>query len=171
MPDCKYCKLDAFELVLELSSAVLLLPDRPHVSAEEGGHLIVIPRSHIADRRSLSPSEALSVDLLTMIAADALRMIFDADWQNYQENGNWTPDPEHGHAHVHIYGRRKDAVEQPFGEALCFPRSRSRNEWQVGVPNASQVAELRACARRLRSRYHHFDSAIRPTGKGRLAQN
>jgi diadenosine tetraphosphate (Ap4A) HIT family hydrolase len=160
MSTCKYCSPAVADLILELPGGALILPTQPHVAPREGGHLLVTPRSHTADRRGMAPAEALTVDLLTMIAADALRAVFGADWQNYQENGNWSPDPETGHAHVHVYGRRKDAVDQPFGEALRFPLGGDREDWQVEAPTPEQSDELRAYAQRHRNHYPHFDRGI-----------
>jgi diadenosine tetraphosphate (Ap4A) HIT family hydrolase len=131
-------------VVLDLAEARVLLPDRPHVAPREGGHLVVAPRAHVAERRQMTGAEMVSVDLLTMLAADALDVVFGAEWQNYQENGNWYRDPSAGHAHVHVYGRRRDAVDQPFGEALQFPPYRERENWRVASPDTEQVIQLGA---------------------------
>lgn len=122
----------------------MLLPERPHVAPREGGHLVVVPDAHVAERRQMTAAQLISVDLLTMLAADALEAVFGAEWQNYQENGNWQPEPSTGHAHVHVYGRRRDAVDQPFGEALRFPSRQERASWRVGSPSLKQVEQLRS---------------------------
>lgn len=162
---CRYCNPAPADLLLELDAGILLLPIRPHVSPSEGGHLIVTPRKHTPDRRGFVPAEALTVDLLTMIAADALHAVLAADWQNFQENGNWNAEPEMGHAHVHIYGRRRGATEQPFGEALRFPLNRDRDAWKVEGPNPEQRDELRGYVERQRREYPRFDLAIAAAGK------
>jgi diadenosine tetraphosphate (Ap4A) HIT family hydrolase len=122
----------------------MLVPDRPHISPREGGHLVVVPVTHVSERRQMTMSELLSVDLLTMLAADALERVYGAEWQNYQENGNWYLDPSTGHAHVHVYGRRRDAVDQPFGEALRFPPHQEREDWYVDSPSLEQINQVRA---------------------------
>ncbi|HEX8690098.1 MAG TPA: hypothetical protein VF729_07630 [Solirubrobacterales bacterium] len=103
------------------------------------------------------------MDFLTMIAADALRAVFGADWQNFQENGNWQKHPGRGHAHIHVYGRRRDAREQPFGEALRFPLRSERDEWQVQAPTPDEVEEIRVFVQRNQEAYPAFDAAMAMT--------
>jgi diadenosine tetraphosphate (Ap4A) HIT family hydrolase len=153
---CHSCEPDAADVLCETEEARVLLPRRPHISPKDGGHLVAIPRVHVRSRRDLSRDALLSVELLTMVAADALEAVFGTSWFNFQENGNWSVDrPEAQHMHVHVYGRASDAVDQPAGEALRFPLRAQVPAWRVVAPDEAQRQELRreaanALARRQR---------------------
>ena len=142
---CHSCEPDAAFVLCETDDARVLAPPRPHISPGDGGHLVAVPKLHVRSRREL-PIEALrSVELLTMVAADALEAVFGTPWFNYQENGNWgLARPDRQHMHVHVYGRTVDAVEQPYGEALRFPLLADVPAWRVVAPDDGQRQALRA---------------------------
>jgi diadenosine tetraphosphate (Ap4A) HIT family hydrolase len=154
---CHACEPDDADVLCETADARVLLPRRPHISPRDGGHLVAIPKVHVRSRRELSHEALLSVELLTMVAADALEAVFGTPWFNFQENGNWSVDrPEGQHMHVHIYGRANGAVDQPFGEALRFPLRADVPAWRVEAPDDAQRQRLQleaadALARRRRS--------------------
>ena len=150
---CHACEPDEAYLLCETEEARVLLPPRPHISPQDGGHLVAIPRRHVRSRREL-PVEALhEVELLTMVAADALEAVFGTGWFNYQENGNWSLErPERQHMHVHVYGRTADAVDQPWGEALRFPLRVEVPGWRVVAPSDDQRLELKREAARALAR-------------------
>lgn len=142
--ECKYCAIEPDRLLLEVSGVTIVAPERRHLAPIDGGHLLVVPKRHVPDRRSLEPTEVLAVELASMICADTLRSVFHADWQNYQENGNWSLGPEdQAHMHLHVYGRSKRSVTQPFGEALVFPRSDLLDEWTVAGPSLAEYVAVR----------------------------
>lgn len=161
--NCKYCDLSGIDSLWSSFGAVLSLPLHPHVSSADGGHLIAIPRRHVADRRVLSPRENLAVVLATCIGADALGEAFKTDWQNYQENGNWGANSVAGpHMHVHIYGRRKGSVTQPFGEPLRLPRTSEDARMEANDLSIEDIERLRsAVTNRDFDRYSHYEAAIR----------
>jgi diadenosine tetraphosphate (Ap4A) HIT family hydrolase len=141
---CHACEPDDANVLCETEEARVLLPGRPHISPRDGGHLVAIPKRHVRSRRELSLEALASVELLTMVAADALEAVFGTPWFNFQENGNWSLDrPERQHMHVHVYGRTSDAVEQPYGEALRFPLRAQVPAWRVDAPTDSQRLDLR----------------------------
>lgn len=144
---CHTCEPDSAYVLCETEEARLFFPPHPHISPSDGGHLVVTPKAHVRSRREL-PSQALAaVDLLTVVAADALEAVFGTGWFNFQENGNWGVDhPERQHMHIHVYGRSSDAAEQPFGEALRFPLRHEIVNWQVARPTADDRAELKNAA-------------------------
>lgn len=132
-------------MLCETEEARVLLPARPHISPRDGGHLVATPKLHVRSRRDLAAETLLSVELLTMVAADALEAVFGATWFNYQENGNWGLDrPAGQHMHVHVYGRTTDAVEQPFGEALRFPLRAQVPAWRVVAPTDGERQDLKS---------------------------
>jgi diadenosine tetraphosphate (Ap4A) HIT family hydrolase len=154
---CHACAPDVAAVLCETEDARLLLPARPHISPRDGGHLVAVPKVHVRTRRDLSDATRHAVELLTMVAADALESAFGTGWFNYQENGNWSVDrPERQHMHVHVYGRSRDAVDQPYGEALRFPLRADVPGWRVTAPTDEERQRLRreatmAFARRHRS--------------------
>src|SRR5688572_16290105 len=152
---CHSCEPDDAYVICETDEARVLSPPRPHISPRDGGHLVAVPRVHVRSRRDLPIETLRSVELLTMVAADALEAVFGTPWFNYQENGNWGLDrPERQHMHVHVYGRTTDAVDQPFGEALRFPWKADVPAWRIVAPTDEERRDLQrqaaaALARRL----------------------
>ena len=141
---CHACEPDDAYVLCETEDARVLLPARPHISPGDGGHLVATPKAHVRSRRDLSTEALRSVELLTMVAADALEAVFGTPWFNYQENGNWSLDrPDGQHMHIHVYGRTSDAVDQPYGEALRFPLRREVPAWRVLAPDDHQRQELK----------------------------
>lgn len=131
-------------MLCEIEEARLLVPPRPHISPQDGGHLVATPKLHVRSRRDLTSNALLAVELLSIVAADALETVFGNAWFNFQENGNWGVDhPERQHMHVHVYGRTSDAVEQPFGEALRFPLREQIVDWRVASPTDRERADLK----------------------------
>jgi diadenosine tetraphosphate (Ap4A) HIT family hydrolase len=136
---CHACEPDAAYVLCETEDARVLLPPRPHISPRDGGHLVAVPKRHVRSRRDLSVEVLRSVELLTIVAADALEAAFGTPWFNFQENGNWSLDrPERQHMHVHVYGRTTDAVDQPYGEALRFPLRAEVPAWRVVAPTEEE---------------------------------
>jgi diadenosine tetraphosphate (Ap4A) HIT family hydrolase len=141
---CHACAPDDAYVLCETEEARVLLPPRPHISPQDGGHLVAVPKRHVRSRRDLSAEELLSVELLTMVAADALEAVFGTPWCNFQENGNWSLDrPEGQHMHVHVYGRTTVAVDQPYGEALRFPLRAEVPAWRVTSPSDDERGALK----------------------------
>lgn len=141
---CHACEPEDAHVLGETEAARVLLPSRPHISPRDGGHLVVTPKLHVRSRRDLSVEALFSVELLTMVAADALEAVFGTPWFNYQENGNWSLDrPERQHMHIHVYGRTLDAVDQPYGEALRFPLRAEVPAWRVATPDDDQRRDLK----------------------------
>lgn len=104
------------------------VPSRPHVTAEEGGHLFVeVNDPAISDRTQLSPEAAIECMWLTMLAGAAMEQVLrerglDIYRLNYQDNGNWSfLRGEAPRMHVHIYGRTRNETFQQYGQALYFP--------------------------------------------------
>ena len=144
---CHACEPDEAYVMCETEDARVLLPARPHISPRDGGHLVAVPKLHVRSRRDLSDGARRSVELLTMVAADALEAVFGTSWFNYQENGNWSLHrPDGQHMHVHVYGRTTDAVDQPYGEALRFPLKADVPAWRVQAPDDDQRRALQRAA-------------------------
>src|SRR5690348_10134622 len=118
---CPYCDPDEDLLITRCEEAIVLVPSRSHISPRDGGHLVVTLPRHVPSRLELIPGDLLALDFGTVVAAFALRHVFDATLQNFQENGNWAADdPSRMHVHIHVYGRARDAIDQPYGEAITL---------------------------------------------------
>ena len=160
---CHACEPDDAYLLCETEDARVLLPPRPHISPRDGGHLVAIPRLHVRSRRDLSADALRSVELLTMVAADALEAVFGTTWFNFQENGNWSLHrPERQHMHVHVYGRKVDAVDQPYGEALRFPLLAEVPSWRVDAPSDDERRQLKREAATARARRQALRARVAP---------
>lgn len=103
------------------------LPGKPHVSREEGGHLVVYPKRDAHFRSELTMSEASSLGvLLQAIEVAYIRALNDVGtqvvWINFQDNGNWSLlKGDSRHFHVHVYGRCLQEQKQAPGQALYLP--------------------------------------------------
>ncbi len=103
------------------------ISDKPHVDRKDGGHIKIMPRWHIWDRKEFSKSESQEFILLAMMIGDAMYSALPKNnikltLINYQDNGNWSVDAKGGpHLHLHLYGRAKNSKFQKHGQALVFP--------------------------------------------------
>ncbi len=115
-------------IIYETAHFLVTTSDHPHISREDGGHLVIAPKTPVIDRTQLSPPLAIELMRLTMIVGEAMTIALnkcgiDIGRINYQDNGNWGVfTPEGPHLHIHLYGRAKSAKFQPWGEACYFPR-------------------------------------------------
>lgn len=140
-PPCYFCTapLNPARCLAATHLAAVVLPERSHISPHDGGHLVVTVMRHRPSRRDLSAAERAHVDALSLVASDALEHVLGTDWFNFQENGNWGMS----HMHLHVYGRSRQATDQPFGEVLRFPSRGALESWVVADLTAVQVKQLR----------------------------
>lgn len=148
-------------IVYEARHFVLRTLDQPHVSREDGGHLVIDPKVAVEDRTKLSRDQAIELVKLTMAGGEAMKTVLsrkgiDIGRINYQDNGNWRPE-----LHVHLYGRARGAKRQPYGHALSFPPTREAFRNSMGNLEALQaddITELRDEITRLLAsdRYRDF---------------
>lgn len=139
-------------LVFESRHFVVMRPEQPHVARGDGGHLVIHPRVAVEDRTHLSGEQAIELIKLTMVAGEAMRTVLvrrgiDLGRINYQDNGNWRQE-----LHVHLYGRARNAILQPFGHALAFPPTKAAFREQMGnlePLDGTDVREIRAEMTRL----------------------
>lgn len=134
------------QTVFEARHFTLVVPDRPHVSRPDGGHLILNPKVTVPDRTHLTREQAIELVKLTMVAGAAMQGVLPQRgidiWRiNYQDNGNWRPE-----LHVHLYGRAKSSTMQPHGHFLSLPLTADAFRRQPALEplNAEDVAALRA---------------------------
>lgn len=126
-------------IVFENERFTLFAPEHPHIDRADGGHLRINPRRAVENRQELTPSEAIELMRLTIVAGEAMTNAMNARGVdigriNYQDNGNWSVEkPEGPKLHVHLYGRAKGAKRQLWGEALTFPKRADRPEFYEGL--------------------------------------
>lgn len=133
-------------IIYEARHFVLRTLDQPHVSREDGGHIVIDPRVAVEDRTQLTREQAIELVKLTMVGGTALKTVLgqsgiDIGRINYQDNGNWRAE-----LHVHIYGRALNAKRQPYGHSLDFCGTREdfrREMGQLEPLSADDAAALR----------------------------
>ena len=134
-------------LVFESTHYAITSPEKPHVCRTDGGHLIIDPKVPVEDRTQLDRERAVELMKLTMVAGEAMRTVLTARGIeigriNYQDNGNWRHE-----LHVHLYGRARGAIVQPYGHFLQLPPTREAFMAHMGdlePLSADDIAALRA---------------------------
>lgn len=126
--------------IYETADFIVDAPARPHVSREEGGHVVIRAKDQsIHDRTMLSREQAIQYMLLSMMVGKALQEVLIKQGipvckVNYQDMGNWSyKQGREPYFHVHIYGRVLAAPHQPFPEAVYLP-DRSTGFYEGFVP-------------------------------------
>src|SRR5919206_5392232 len=130
----------------------IVVPERPHVTRGDGGHLIINPKVAVEDRTKLSREQAIELVKLTMVAGEAMKTVLTRKGIpigriNYQDNGNWRHE-----LHVHLYGRARAATIQPWGTFLQIPPTREAFNERMGnlePLNAEDVRDLQSEIERL----------------------
>lgn len=138
--------------VYESAHFNIVVPEHPHVTRGDGGHVIINPKVPVEDRTMLAREQAVELMKLTMVAGEAMKTVLTRKGIpigriNYQDNGNWRHE-----LHVHLYGRSRDATIQPWGTFLQIPPTRDQFNAKMGhlePLNADDVRELKAEIERL----------------------
>jgi len=152
--------------VFETRHFLLVVPERPHITRADGGHLVIQPRVSVEDRTHLTHEQAVELVELTIVAGTAMRVALSRRGIvlgriNYQDNGNWRQE-----LHVHLYGRAVDARLQPYGHSLAFPPTGAQFRAQMGhlePLGAEDAAAIRAEMQALLAtdRYREYGLAAR----------
>lgn len=115
-------------MIWETKNLILKAHQRPHVSREEGGHIIIVLKNPISDRTKIAPRVAIEVMRLSMVAGEAMATVLEKkgiklERINYQDNGNWAPIfGKENTMHLHLYGRTgKEIMQKRYPSALYFP--------------------------------------------------
>ena len=121
--------------IYESENFAIKAAEKPHIDRDDGGHIVIIPKTRLSDRQQLSPKQAIELMRLTIVAGQAMTKIMnehgvDIGRINYQANGNWTVfKPEGSYLHIHLYGRAKSAKIQKYGQACKFPHKEENPEF------------------------------------------
>lgn len=114
--------------IYETKNFIVEAPDRPLVSRLDGGHIrIGCKDGSITDRTKLDPKTAVELMRLSMLIGEAMETALTKQGIpivkiNYQDMGNWAYKAgKLPTLHIHVFGRSKDAVYQPFPESVNLP--------------------------------------------------
>ena len=139
-------------IVYESPHFEIVVPERPHVTRRDGGHLIINPKVAVDDRTKLTREQAVELVKLTMVAGEAMTTVLTRRGIpigriNYQDNGNWRHE-----LHIHLYGRACAATLQTYGHPLALPPTAQAFKEQMGnlePLHQDDIAELKTEIARL----------------------
>ena len=137
-------------LIFESPNFIVEAAKNPFVTRLDGGDIRVeIKDKSITDRTKLSPKIAIEFMRLTMIIGEAMEVVMNQQGIpvvkiNYHDMGNWAfkigKEPIF---HIHIFGRAKNSIYQPFPEAIYLP-DRSTGFYDKFEPlNENDVVEIK----------------------------
>ena len=137
------------KILFETEHCQIAIPQRPHVSREEGGHMVIFPKRAVAERFEQTEEEAIDMLLTSMRLGQAMTEVLceagiDIRTINYQDNGNWSflRGEDKPSLHLHLYGRVPNTAYQTFGESLHFPDPNDQPEfYDRNVPLTEEDAE------------------------------
>jgi diadenosine tetraphosphate (Ap4A) HIT family hydrolase len=141
---------DSMPIIFESPNFIVESAEKPFVSRTDGGDIrIKIKDQSITDRTKITPKVAIEFMRLTMIVGEAMEIVMNQQGIpvvkiNYQDMGNWAyKRGEKPFFHIHIFGRAKNAVYQPFPEAVYLP-DRSTGFYDSFEPlNENDVKEIK----------------------------
>ena len=137
-------------LIFESPNFIVESVEKPLVTRTDGGDIrIKVKDESITDRTKISPKMAIELMRLTMIVGEALEKVMNnlgvpIIKVNYHDMGNWAyKKNQKPFLHIHVFGRAKNAVYQPFPQAVYLP-DRSTGFYDKFEPlNENDVAELK----------------------------
>jgi len=136
------------QLIYETDNFIVCVDGYPHVSREEGGHIIISAVSDIPDRTKLTPEQAKEFIRLSMLIGEAMETAMKNRGVpivkiNYVDNGNWAfKYNQKPHLHMHILGRSADAKIQIFPEAVKLPARESGFYESFQPLNSDDIQEV-----------------------------
>lgn len=106
--DCLFCAIVAgtrpASVVADDSRTLTFLDQRQFHS----GHVLVVPKQHIADMREAADATASAVAIAVARAARAVGRAFPADGMSIWHSAGRGADQEVPHLHVHVHPRHVD---------------------------------------------------------------
>lgn len=113
MSDCPFCaRIATGTEIIGASAGAAAFPDAFPVSE---GHVLVVPRRHIARIEDLEPEEWREVFALVRVMCVELSARDGVDGVNVGVNSGTAAGQTVDHAHVHIIPRRLGDVSDPRG--------------------------------------------------------
>ena len=121
----------------------------PHVSREEGGHIIIAAKNDITDRTKLTPRQAKEYMRLSMLVGEAMEKAMNLRGIpvvkiNYADSGNWAfKTGAKPRMHMHLFGRARNAKYQIFPDAVYLPARESGFYDGFKPLNEEDIEEIR----------------------------
>ena len=109
--DCIFCNIPQDELIAENDLCFAIYDDFP-VSK---GHVLIIPKRHVADYFSLTEDEVMAIQIILREIKTKLDADLSPDGYNVGINVNEAAGQTVFHVHVHLIPRFKGDVENPRG--------------------------------------------------------
>ena len=114
---CPFCEIAdgrrRQEVVHADESVVAFLCEPPAV----WGHVLVVPRRHVADVWEIEPGELAAVTAAAKRVADALRVTVDAEGISLRQNSGDASGQDVFHFHLHVIPRHEG---DPLGRACVW---------------------------------------------------
>jgi diadenosine tetraphosphate (Ap4A) HIT family hydrolase len=108
---CPFCSLDPGRMWIE-NEHTIAIPDAYPLT---DGHMLVVPRKHVASIYELNGEEQAAVWALVAEVRDRLLTGLKPDAFNIGVNDGMAAGQTVEHAHVHVIPRRKGDVPDPRG--------------------------------------------------------
>jgi len=123
---------------------IVLSPDEPLNSREDGGHLILIKKEKVTDRSDLSAEEAIDFMRISMIVGKAMYNVLKIERMNYEDLGNWGIDePGGAKMHLHFLGRAKTQIHQIRGQHIfLYPKDHPIYKGHLNPLNNEEIQKL-----------------------------
>jgi diadenosine tetraphosphate (Ap4A) HIT family hydrolase len=121
IPGCPFCEVPD-SAVLRSTTHALAIRDRFPVAP---GHVLVVPRRHVASVFELSLDEWHDLWALVRDVRRSVTEFHDADGSNVGVNDGTAAGQTVEHAHVHLIPRREGDVEDPRGGVRWVVPSRA----------------------------------------------
>ena len=109
--DCIFCNIPQDKLIAENDLCFAIYDDFP-VSK---GHVLIIPKRHVADYFSLTEDEVMAIQIILREIKTKLDADMSPDGYNVGINVNEAAGQTVFHVHVHLIPRFKGDVENPRG--------------------------------------------------------
>lgn len=120
--------LNIENIIIETKHFVICTIEKPHIDRKEGGHIVVASSVNQYTAMEDMPQDILHefIDISSICGRYMKKMFaeeqIDVDIINYQVNGNWSAlNDARDYVHMHLYGRAKQAKNQPYGSAVYLP--------------------------------------------------
>jgi diadenosine tetraphosphate (Ap4A) HIT family hydrolase len=110
------CELCARESVLSENEWAYVRPDNHSLSR---GHVLVIPKRHVADFFEMTPQEQLAIVELLREAQQLVKAKHSPDGYNIGVNIGQAAGQSRMHVHVHLIPRYLGDVANPKGGVRC----------------------------------------------------
>lgn len=124
---------------------IVISPEFPLNSREDGGHLILIKKEKVSDRSDMTMQEAIDFMRISMIVGKAMYNILKIERMNYEDLGNWGIDePGGAKMHLHFMGRAKIQIHQIRGHHLfLYPKDHPIYKGHLNPLNKEEIDLLK----------------------------